>query len=144
MNPLLVLAIGIGVVFFGLFCLIGIIYLMSFIYRVISGERRLQAIESKKVDLSEIMPSPARTSIPEAKLSPEQRRSLIAAVSVAVAEYMGTDPEALRICSIRRTSEAYSAGTADRRELMAAISAAIASQLDTDVSAIRIHSIKRV
>ena len=142
MNPLLVLAIGIGVVFFGLFCLIGIIYLMSFIYRLVSGERKLRSIESNKVDLSELTPAQGKQYAP-VSLSPEQRRSMIAAVSVAVAEYMGTDPSALRIHSIRRVGGAEPAGS-DRRELIAAISAALAMQLGTDVSGLRIHSIKKV
>lgn len=144
MNPLLVLAIGIGVVFLGLLCLIGIIYLMSFIYRTVSGERKMESIGGSKQDLSEIAPAAEKTVVSAPALSPAQRRSMMAAVSAAVAEYMGTEPDALRILSVRRVGGVSVQPAGDRRELMAAVSAAIAMQLDTDVSAIRIHSVKRV
>ena len=147
MNPLLVMAIGLGVVFVGLLCLIGIIYLMSFLFRLFSGERKLRALESKRADLSELISQEGQGSASLAPAMPtgEQRRRLVAAVSVAVAEYMGTEPSALRIHSIKRVG-AGSEGMdqSARRELIAAVSAAIATQLDTDVSGIRIHSIKRV
>ena len=144
MNPLLVLGIGLAVVFFGLFCLIGIIYLMSFIYRVASGENKLKKLASSSVDLKDVVPESAAPAVPA--LTGERRRTLIAAVSAAVAEYMGTEPSGLRIHSIKRVGAAgdIASSAGDRRELMAAISAAVAMQLDTDVSAIRIHSIRRV
>ena len=141
MNPLLVLGIGIAVVFFGLFCLIGIIYLMSFIFRVATGENKRRKLEPRRVDLEEITHT---TRIPIPVMPTGERRALVAAISAAVAEHMGTEPSALRIHSIKRVQHGAKGQSGDRRELMAAISAAIATQLDTDVSGIRIHSIRKV
>lgn len=147
MNPLLVMLIGLAVVFFGLLCLIGMIYLMSFIFRLVSGERRLQKSTAGNKDLKDLVTAPGITAtqkLPaQVQLTGEQRRQLIAAVSVALAEHMGTEPSALRIHSIRRVGGSK-APSGDRRELMAAVSAAIAMQLDTDVSGIRVHSIRKV
>lgn len=143
MNPILVIAIGLSVVFIGLLCLIGIIYLMSFLYGVFSGERKRARTEIQRADLSEVIA--VQHDAAPAKMSREQRRQLVAAASAAIAEYMGTEPNALRIHSIRRVGvEAEQIASNDRRELMAAISAAIAMQLDTDVSGIRIHSVRRI
>ena len=143
MNPLLVIAIGLSVVFIGLLSLIGIIHLMSFLYDVFSCERKRARNEIKRADLSEVIASENEPA--PAPMSREQRRLLVAAVSTAIAEYMGTDPSALRIHSIKRVGASGAELPAnDRRELVAAISAAIATQLDTDVSGIRIHSIRRV
>ena len=147
MNPLLVMAIGLFVVFLGLFCLIGIIYLMSFVFKLISGERKWQKKEeSIRADLAETARLPiVGTERPsERKMSPAQHRQFIAAVSAAVAEYMGTEPEALRIRSIRRVGGAEPASAPDRRELVAVIASAIAFEMGADVTGLRIRSIRRV
>ncbi len=143
MNPLLVLGIGLAVVFFGLLCLIGIIYLMSFIFRLFNGEHRRDKLETeRKADLKELV---NEVTVPApAALTGERRRTLIAAVSAAVAEYMGTEPSALRIHSIKRVGGEAAPSLTDRRELMAVISAAVAMQMGADVSGIRIHSIRKV
>ena len=143
MNPLLVLGIGLAVVFFGLLCLIGIIYLMSFIFRLVSGEYKHGKLASRAMDLQDL--EAESTAAAPVALTGERRRSLIAAVSAAIAEVMGTEPSALRIHSIKRVGAASGpASVGDRRELMAVISAAVAMQMDTDVSGIRIHSIRKV
>lgn len=146
MNPLLVMGVGLFVVFLGLFCLIGIIYLMSFIFSVVSGERKWKKIESRNAALSDTVSAPARESIVPSpvKMSKEQHRAFVAAVSAAVSEYMGTEPGALRIHSIKRVGGAEPAYSADRRELVAVIASAIAAELDTDVSGLRIHSIRKL
>ena len=149
MNPLLVMLIGLAVVFLGLLCIVGIIYLMGFIFRLFSGERKLQKLESKTTDLKDVIQAENLSATQKLRLghlmpTGEKRRELVAAVSAAVAEYMGTEPQALRIHSIKRVGAPESVPASDRRELMAAISAAIAMQLDTDVSGIRIHSIRKV
>ena len=140
-----VFLIGFGVVFVGLLCLIGIIYIMSAIVRLV---RREDIPRKKRIkqhdDFVPIADSPA-VSVPAPRkqllLGPD-RRAAVAAISAAVAEYMGTDVEGIRIRSIRLAGEPSEAS--DRRELIAAISAAIATELDTDISGIRIHSIKIV
>ena len=58
MNPLLVMGIGLFVVFLGLFCLIGIIYLMSFIFNLASGNRKWQKKESQRLDLADTVKLP--------------------------------------------------------------------------------------
>lgn len=144
-DSLTVLLIGFGVVFVGLLSLIGIIYLMSFIVRLI----RREEVPRKKESFSEIIPQhtikySANNFINDAPaLTGEKRRETVAAVSAAIAEYLGTDASGFRIHSIKRVGES-GASRSDRRELVAVISAAIASRLDTDVTGIRIHSIKKV
>lgn len=145
-EALTVLGIGFGVVFIGLVCLIGIIYLMSFIVRLVRREdmprrKRLKTPEDYPEPIAPSFAIPISVSKNKLLAGPD-RRATVAAVSAAIAEYMGTDPEGFRILSIRPVGETDSAS--DRRELIAAISAAIAAELDSDVSGIRIHSIKKI
>ena len=143
-DALTVLGIGFSVVFIALLCLIGIIYLMSFIVRLVRREENPIKHSGAPVVLPErSYPVGENRSFAQPQLSGADRRKLIAAVSSAVAEYLGTDISGLRICSIRRIGGEAPASN-DRRELVAAISSAIAVEMGTDVSAIRIHSIKKV
>lgn len=143
-DALTVLGIGFSVVFIALLCLIGIIYLMSFIVRLVRREEKPIKHSDAPVVLPErSYPVGENRITPERQLSGPERRQLIAAVSSALAEYLGTDIGGLRICSIKRVGGEASAPN-DRRELVAAISSAIAVEMGTDVSAIRIHSIKKV
>lgn len=141
-EALTVLLIGLGVVFVGLICLIGIIYLMSLIVRLFTRERR-----PAKANRPEVAPVTSgfvpTASVPEASMSPEQRRQTIAAVSAAVAEYLGTDVSGIRIHSFRRVGGQAALTPDERRELIAVISAAIAEEMGGDVSGIRIRSIRR-
>ena len=141
-DSLTVLGIGFSVVFFGLLCLIGIIYLMSFIVRLVRHERPAEVHKHETV-LPEYRGSPAIGSIAPSPLSGEKRRETVAAVSAAIAEYLGTDIGGMRIVSIKQVGEDAQLSQAERRELIAAISAAIAAELDTDVTGIRIHSIRK-
>lgn len=140
-DTLSVLLIGVSVVFFGLLSLIGIIYLMSFIVRLASGEVRFAKKHGEQVlpEHTGFVPAPARPIA----LSGEQRRELVAAVSAAIAESMGQDVSSIRIHSIKRVG-GEELPAESRRELVAVISAAVATQLGTEVSGIRIHSIRRV
>lgn len=73
---------GMGTVFFGLICLIALTYLMSFLLR-------------RKAALS---PAPAA-----APTAPEpNQEELIAAVSAAIAEELGTDITGIRIVSMKK------------------------------------------
>ena len=142
-DSLTVLGVGFGVVFVGLLCLIGIIYLMSFFvslarHELVVRKRENDEVVPQGVDYNEPLRVPASRHL----LAGPDRRAAIAAISAAVSEYMGTDPEGIRIRSIRLVGEP--AKDTDRRELIAVISASIASEMGTDVSAIRIHSIKKV
>ena len=70
------------------------------------------------------------------------RCALVAAVSAAIAEDLGTDISAIRIFSLTPVG-GISRAASDRGALVAAVSAAIAEDLGTDVSAIRVLSMRQ-
>ena len=80
-SNLFVCLMGMGVTFFGLTCLIG-----------------------KFAESSVPTPSPAQTVIPPAADAIPNRQELIAAVSAALAEELGTDVTAIRILSFKKVS----------------------------------------
>ena len=84
-SNLFVCLMGMGVTFFGLTCLIGLITLMG----KFSG--------SKPVEIPQQATPAAPAAIPN-------RQELIAAVSAALAEELGTDVTAIRILSFRKVS----------------------------------------
>ncbi|MBO4384151.1 MAG: OadG family protein [Clostridia bacterium] len=142
-GTLTVILIGFGVVFVGLICLIGIIYLMSMFVRI----SRHEYSSRRKRNAPDVLPEHSAPSIPASRMSllapgSSNRRAAVAAVSAAIAEYLGKPVEGIRINSIKMIGQAPAAD--QRRELMAVISASIAAEMGTDVSGIRIHSIKRV
>ena len=87
-SNLLVVGMGVGVVFFGLICLILVCKLVDVIARLGGAE-----------------PAPAKPAAPAAVPSVAaipNRQELVAAISVAIAIEMGTDPSALRIVSLKK------------------------------------------
>ena len=70
------------------------------------------------------------------------RSEVVAAVSAAIAEDLGTDVSAIRILSLTPVG-GVSRAASDRGALVAAVSAAIAEDLGTDVSAIRVLSMRQ-
>lgn len=78
-------------------------------------------------------------ALPQAASIPN-RGQFAAAISAAIATYLGEGVEGLRIRSIRRLS----GGVTLHQPMVAAMSAAIATHMGTDVSGLRIHSIRRV
>lgn len=81
-SNLFVCLMGMGVTFFGLTCLIGLITLLGKL-------------------------APAETPAPQAAPAPAaipNRQELIAAVSAALAEELGTDVTAIRILSFKKVS----------------------------------------
>lgn len=84
------IAMGMGIVFVGLICIIFICKLMSAVVRAIE----------KKPDES----APAVSAAPAAPaVAPvENRGALSAAIAAAIAEEMGTDVSGIRILSIKR------------------------------------------
>lgn len=89
MSNTFVCLMGIGTVFVGLICII-------IVCKIVSGIIRLsEKAPAKKT--AEVAPSPAAVSeeIPD-------RQRLIAAVSAAIAEELGTDVSALRIISFKK------------------------------------------
>lgn len=88
-SNLFVCLMGMGTVFFGLVCLIVLITLMGKICR-------------KSVKAAPVVAAPAAPAAPVAVPAPAQRQELLAAVSAAIAEDMGTEPGAFRIVSIKK------------------------------------------
>ena len=84
-SNLFVCLMGIGTVFFGLICIILLVTLMSFVCR-------------KTEQKTTLAPVSAPAGVPKAGIGPE----LIAAVSAAITEEMGTDISAIRIISMKQ------------------------------------------
>ena len=85
-SNLFVCLMGIGTVFVGLVCIILLVTLMSYVCR--------------KSDARSVAPAPV--TVPTDAPKPAIRPELIAAVSAAIAEDMGTDISAIRIISMKQ------------------------------------------
>ena len=85
-----VVAMGIGTVFFGLICIIILSSLMSAICTKL-GKKNAAAHAA----------APAVPAAPAVDVIPS-RQAMIAAISAAVAEDMGTDPAGIRILSVKK------------------------------------------
>ena len=96
MNTLIVPLVGLAVVFVGLVVLIAIVKLMGVICGFVTGRR---AETSGSVSSSaEKVAADGNAQ----KLTGESRRELIAVISAAIAETIGTDAAGLRIKSIKK------------------------------------------
>ena len=84
-----VIAMGIGVVFIGLICIILLSTAMSAICRAMGDKTPAPAA-----------PAPAAPAAQTAAIP--NRQAMIAAIAVAVAEEMGTDPAGIRILSVKK------------------------------------------
>ena len=87
----LVCVMGMGIVFFGLICIIVLSSVMSAIIRL--TEKKKSAADA---------PSSAHAVPQAAAMSPDEKGRVVAAVSAAIAEELGTGVEAIRITSIKR------------------------------------------
>ena len=86
-----VILMGVGVVFIGLICIILLSMAMSAICRSMGDKTPAPA------------PVPAASAAPAARTDAiPNRQAMIAAIAVAVAEEMGTDPAGIRILSIKK------------------------------------------
>lgn len=132
---LFVAIMGVCTVMIGLVCIILLCVLMS---RVCQLLERTEKPTPTKAEA----PPPAQTAVPAPI---PNKAEILAAVTAAVAEELGTDVSAIRVLSFRRADE-QAAPTADpqKGELVAAITAAIAEELGTDISAIRVHSLRKL
>lgn len=90
-SNLFVCLMGMGVTFFGLICLILLTMIMGKIVRH----------KESSAPAAQAVPAPA--PVPAAK-DTANRQELIAAVSAALAEELGTDVSAIRILSFRKVS----------------------------------------
>lgn len=83
-----VVALGIGVVFVGLVCLILICYLMGAVCKGLVKEKKTEINRAQAA-------TPAPAAIPN-------RQEFVAAVAAAIAEDLGTDVSRIRIHSIKK------------------------------------------
>lgn len=104
MNTLIVPLVGLAVVFVGLVVLIAIVKLMGVICGFVTGRR---AETSGSVSSSDIEAEKVAADGNAQKLTGESRRELIAVISAAIAETIGTDAAGLRIKSIKKSVEPH-------------------------------------
>ncbi len=100
MNPTIpawfVVAMGMGIVFIGLICIVFLCMLMSKIVMAMDAKSAASAPVSSAQTAPEAQAA-ATDAIPN-------RQELIAAVSAALAEELGTDVSAIRILSFKKVS----------------------------------------
>lgn len=86
--------LGVGVVFVGLICIIGIVYLMNMICDALDGKKKSVKTET----------APAAPAVPVAAVNEPiaNRQEILAAVCAAVAEENGTDISAVRVISFKK------------------------------------------
>ena len=87
----LVVGLGLGMVFFGLICIIALCYILGAIIRAFETRRPAPAAAQ-----------PTEQAAPAQTESITKNGALIAAISAAIAEDMGTDVSAIRIKSIKK------------------------------------------
>ncbi|MDO4567635.1 MAG: OadG family transporter subunit [Clostridia bacterium] len=104
-EGLYVLLLGLGTVFAGLGSIILIILALGYAFNPNKSRSVSKAADTKRQEsaMSRIeLDEPAHSHPGDDLFSGAERKQVVAAVSAAIAEYMGTDVSALRICSIRR------------------------------------------
>ncbi len=133
-SPFMVMLLGLGTVFVGLACLIGIVSLMGVI---VKGK-------AAKAEDKPAVAAPTATvqahAAADVQAAPVNRGELDAVVGVTLATYLGTEPAGIRINSLQPVG----AGGNERKQLSAVIACAIACSMKKDISAIRILGIKQV
>lgn len=87
-SNLFVCLMGMGTVFIGLICLVFLVTLMSAVCRKL-----------KKTDAA---PAAAAAPVAAPQLDTGKKAELLAAITAAIAEEMGTDVSAIRIASIKK------------------------------------------
>lgn len=88
----LVVGLGIGMVFFGLICIILLCYILGAVIRFFEGSKPAAPATAAE----------AKTAAPVRGESIAKNSALIAAISAAIAEDMGKDVSAIRIKSIKK------------------------------------------
>lgn len=92
MNLGHVVLLGVGTVFVGLICIIIMCVLMGKIVRLLEGKGETVEVASA--------PAAAVPTAPAAEIP--NRPELVAAIACALAEELGTDVSAIRICSLKK------------------------------------------
>lgn len=86
-----VVVLGISVVFIGLVCIILLCKIMSAVCNIAKGEKAEEVTTAPAVVTNNVTAQPI-----------QNRQEIIAAVSAAVAEELGTDISAIRILSFKK------------------------------------------
>ena len=86
-----VILMGVGIVFIGLICIILLTTAMSAVCRSMGDKTPAPAPAAA----APAAPAPKAEAIPN-------RQAMIAAIAVAIAEEMGTDPSGIRILSVKK------------------------------------------
>lgn len=136
-SPWFVLLLGMGTVFFGLFCLILLTKLMSLVLKP-----RKSASKAAAVSAPAAAAAPAAIASPAAPpaVNADEVKRFDAAISAAIAEYIGGDVTNIKITSVKKLSD-----NVDPREcLTAVISAAVATAMNRDVAGLRITGIRQI
>ncbi len=95
MNIGTVVLLGVGIVFVGLICIVILCVLMGKVVRLLEGKAQQQEAPAG-------VPAPA-VSAPAAPVEQIPNRSeLVAVIACALAEELGTDVSAIRICSLKK------------------------------------------
>ena len=85
-----VVLMGLGIVFFGLICIVFLCQITSFICKsMIKETPNVVAPRPSNTNTNEVIPN---------------RQEFVAAVSAAIAEELGTDVSGIKICSIKKLS----------------------------------------
>ena len=92
----LVVLMGMGIVFVGLICIVLLCSLMSKVVKILE---KMSGSESAAAPVA----APAAAPAPAAVQAPvENRQELVAAISAALAEELGTDVSGIRILSLKK------------------------------------------
>ena len=90
-----VVIMGMGIVFVGLICIVLLCSLMSKVVKILD---KMTAVSEPAA-----VPAPTAVSAPAAVQEPiANRQELVAAISAALAEELGTDVSAIRILSLKK------------------------------------------
>ncbi len=87
-----VVLLGLGIVFVGLISIVVLCSLMGGVMRLLTGKKEASASA----------PAPAETASAPTNAEIPNRGELVAAISCAVAEELGTDVQAIRIVSLKK------------------------------------------
>ena len=89
-SSLFVVLMGVGTVFFGLICIIALSSAMSAVCRSMGGTPAAAPTAS------------AAPAAPNASAAIPNRQAMIAAISAAIAEDLGTDLSGIRVLSVKK------------------------------------------
>lgn len=93
----LVVLMGMGIVFVGLICIVLLCSLMSKVVKILERMN-----ESAPAPAAAPVAAPAATHVAAVQAPVENRQELVAAISAALAEELGTDVSGIRILSLKK------------------------------------------